>query len=117
MATYSELLAAGRFYDGAVCADCLMGIANDDWPAVGDSGWDDDRDATAGANLGAYDVTLGHMHDGKYADTSCFHYGAECDDDCSCEADEFSWRGCSVCGTYLAGYRHDVIMIKHDDLT
>jgi len=103
MTTFGELLDTGRYHNGVVCVDCLMGIANGDWPTV--------------ANLGAYDVTVGHLHIGEWADASCWHYGAECGDDCSCEETEFSSRGCSVCGTYLAGYRHAAIMVNRDDLT
>ena len=117
MATYGELLDAGRYHNGSVCVDCLMGIANGDWPTIGEGDWDADRDTTADANLGAYDVTLGHLHFGEYADASCFHFGTECGDDCEGERSEFSARGCSVCGTYLAGYRHDVIMVNRADLT
>ena len=117
MATYGEPLDAGRYHNGSVCVDCLMGITYGDWPAIGEADWDDDRERTADANLGTYDVTVGHMHIGEWADTSCWHYGTECGDDCSCERTEFSSRDCSVCGTYLAGYRHDVIMVNRNDLT
>ena len=118
MTTFGELLDTGEFYDGTVCSVCLMGIASGDWPAIGDgSGWDADRDSAADVNLGAYDVTVGHVHIGEWADTNCWHFGTECGDDCDCERTEFSSRGCSVCGTYLSGYRHDVIMVNRADLT
>lgn len=116
MATYGELLAAGRFYAGSVCVDCLMGLANGDWPDDTEPDWTSERRNNVGATLEQCDITLGHIHSGEYAGR-CWHAGEICADDCNCEQSEFSWSSCSVCGSGLGGYRHDVIMISYDDLS
>lgn len=115
MATFGQLLDSGNFVASVACDDCTMGLASAGWPSADESAdWTPEREITVDATLAEYDVTLGHMHSGPYSD--CWHAGTDCADDCDCERTVFSRRDCGVCGARLEGYRHDVIMVKKEDL-
>ncbi len=111
MSIFGDLLDAGEFVDGAVCTDCLHGVTYDQWPPD----WTSERQEKARATLSTFQATVGHQHAGPYS--SCSHTGTPCEDDCNCARDPMSSRTCSVCGTSQAGERHDVILVKHADLT
>lgn len=111
MNKYASAIETGHFVDGSVCVDCLFGLANGDWPEVGED-WTPEQAETSARTLAQYDATLGHMHSGPFS--QCYHNGAECEDDCDCDRAEFSRACCSVCGSNLAGSRHDVILIPRE---
>lgn len=111
MATFGQLLVSS-----VACDDCVMGLANAEWPSTDESAdWTPERENTVDATLAEYDVTLGHIHSGEWS-SDCWHADTECADDCDCERTEFSTRDCGVCGSRWHGYRHDVIMVKWEDL-
>lgn len=118
MNRYAELLNSGEFCNARVCSDCLMVVANAEYPDDDRGDWTTERQNALEQNLNTYDVTLGHLHTGRWAETSCFHYGEPCpdDDDCPCARTEFSWSRCGLCETTLGGYRHDAILIKNAEL-
>jgi hypothetical protein len=92
---------------GRICVDCLMLEANGDWPEWMDA----DEVAEYRESIDTHpnagtEMTLGHLHDSP--DSQCWHAGESCDDDCDCEHTEFASGSCDMCGTTLAGYRHDV---------
>ena len=93
-------------YQGSVCTDCLIAIANGDlpheWTEKEIADW---RDRVEKQNEGVEDVTLGHFHDSD----RCYHQGKECEDDCDCERTEFSNSPCDNCGSFLAGSRDDAV--------
>ena len=92
---------------GHICQDCLMLEANGDMPA-----WMSDQerleygDKVANHPNADLEMTLGHLHNSP--DSQCWHAGEPCEDDCDCERTEFSSVDCDMCGSELAGYRHDV---------
>lgn len=108
---FAAVLNTGEFSYGKLCQDCTFVLAN------GESENDErtaDQLALAEKNCAAYEFTLGHLHSGEWS-TRCWHSGSECQEDCQCEYDDFSafvHDGCAMCGTHLAGYRHDAIIIE-----
>ncbi len=115
MGRFGDLLNAGEFVDGTVCTDCLFGVEYGQWP-TGDADWTATRAREANAAVSKYQIVLGHLHTGPFASTGCYHSGRECEEDCDCARDTFSRVDCSVCGSGLAGERHDVVMIAYTDL-
>ncbi|AGT13257.1 hypothetical protein SEA_MPHALCON_132 [Mycobacterium phage MPhalcon] len=110
---YAEALESGNFHAGSVCVDCLMGLANGDWPTVGEGDWTQQSEDNANATLAEYDVTLGHLHDGPWS--TCSHAGEDCEEDCDCERTTFAHGNispCSVCNSRLSGSREDVTMVR-----
>lgn len=113
--------ATGEFSTGSVCVDCLMGVANGDWPNVDDADnpdWTADSDRNATQTLTDYEVMLGHVHTaGPWRDAAdCYHAPDECDSDCDCETEDFSDSTCFVCETTMAGERHAVTAIARETL-
>lgn len=92
---------------GSICVDCLMLTANGEMPPdlTESQCHNYVRAIESHPNYGA-EMTLGHLHDSP--DAQCWHAGEECGDDCECERTTFSSRECDVCGSDLAGERHDV---------
>jgi hypothetical protein len=85
---------------GSVCVDCLIGLANGEWPEVGEN-WTDDQETHVREGLARYEFMLGHIADEA-------HPGEECDEDRECEHTTFSSSYCDLCNTGLAGSRDDV---------
>ncbi|AXQ64486.1 hypothetical protein L3Y19_gp097 [Gordonia phage Neville] len=108
------LNTTGEFVAARLCQSCLFGVVNGDWPTVEDDDepdWTQEREDSANRNMARFNITMGHVHDGPWADRNCFHRGEPCGDDCDCEETTFSDSECGVCETRLAGDRHDAIMI------
>jgi hypothetical protein len=103
---FAQAIESGNYVVGGVCVDCLMGIANGDWPEVGPN-WTETQQLVSDETMRLYDVTLGHIHDSY----RCWHSGEVCDEDCDCERAAFSWSPCIVCGSSLGGSRDDVLLI------
>jgi hypothetical protein len=112
---YSRALDSGNFVAARLCHDCLYIVSYAAYPE-GDTDWTTERANTVAANLAAYDVTIGHNHNGEYAERSCWHYPNRCEDDCDCAKTDFSWAPCDLCSSALGGSRGDAILIRHDDL-
>lgn len=110
---FSEALDTGNFIAGSVCVDCLFGIANGEWPTVGEN-WTQAQQDSSDSVLAAYDVTLGHLHSGEWS--NCHHKDEPCEEDCECEQTTFSSARCDVCRSTLSGSRDDVIMVNKEDL-
>jgi len=71
-------------WDGEVCDDCIIAIANDDY-----SGMDDERDAAVRAGLERINSKYGYLVAGD-------------------ETTEFTWRSCDCCGAG-GGRRHRAV--------
>jgi hypothetical protein len=92
---------------GHICVDCLMLLANGDWPCdMSESELAEYRQAIESHPNYSLEMTLGHLCDSP--DSNCWHAGKPCEDDCDCERDDFSTMPCDMCGSYLAGSREDV---------
>lgn len=104
---FAAVLISGEFSYGKLCEDCMFQHANGDVE-------NDSRTAAeleiAEKNCAAYEFTLGHLHDGEWS-ARCWHSNSNCEEDCDCERDDFNSDPCSMCGTGLAGYRNDCIII------
>jgi hypothetical protein len=58
-----------------------------------------------------FKMTLGHLHDDPAV--GCFHAGQPCEtSDCDCERTDSASTACDLCGSSLAGDRHDVTFWK-----
>lgn len=112
---FAAVISTGEFSYGKLCQDCTFVLANGE--SEGDSRTADQLE-TAEKNCATYEFNLGHLHtngDDRWTDNHiCYHRGTECEDDCECERDEFSSATCDMCGTDLAGYRHDTLMVKRE---
>lgn len=114
------LNTTGEFVAASICQDCMFGVVNADWPTIGDSDnpdWTQEREDTANRNMARFDITMGHVHIGPWADKNCYHENESCADDCDCAETTFSDSECGVCGTRLAGDRHDAIMVDRATFT
>lgn len=107
---FGAVLSTGEFSYGKACVDCMFQLANGE---VENDSRTPEQLALAEKNCTAYEFTLGHLHTGEWS-TRCWHTGTECEDDCACERDDFDRTDCAMCGTGLAGYRHDCIMIDRN---
>lgn len=82
-----------HFYDGAVCVDCTMVIANGDTSGIVDlAAWEAGVAARNACDGGRLRVVLA------------------CDEDCE---GWFSWSSCDFCGSQLGGDRHPVNFIEN----
>jgi hypothetical protein len=93
--------------NGSICTDCLMLAANGTEPEhMSTDELADYLERIDEHPNAEYEMTLGHLHDDPAV--GCFHAGEPCADGCSCERHEFAWCPCAMCGSLLAGERHDV---------
>lgn len=91
---------------GSVCVDCLMGLANGDWPEVGEN-WTEEQENHVIEGLTQFEFTLGHIAEEV-------HPGEDCDEDMECPRTEFSWSRCDLCNSSLGGSRDDVTIWFRD---
>lgn len=97
------------------CIDCTMLDANGEFPPEADE--QRQQEILAGfESFGADTLTMGLLHGPEHRE--CFLddsttvdnpdcYGhTDYDEVTACETQEFSWRGCDICGSHLGGSRH-----------
>jgi hypothetical protein len=82
-------------YDGLLCADCLMVVANADGSGVSDlEAWESRVEAHNPTDDGRFDVVVGDADDPENGERT------------------FSRQRCDYCGTQLAGYRHPAVWLE-----
>jgi hypothetical protein len=98
-------LKRGDYQPGRICETCSIGLALGEWPPSGRNYTQQQWEQVV-ATLAAYVIVPGHDHD----TSRCYHEGQPCGVECDCMRDGFSWAPCTVCGTRVGGWRHDVMM-------
>lgn len=79
-------------YELMACQDCLMLVANGDFPEDNSERQDKQMQAGIDANMG---------------DDQGYLCCGDSDKD-----DEFSWDACECCGSSLGGSRHHLVVVK-----